>query len=335
MWRRAPWRRLAVALLAAAVVVGTTGGCRHRELIIKTADGRKLRADDIDQDPLALLPGGAIGIVYLDAQALYASPFGQGVLALAQRHAPVPAAANYDPKRDLVKAYVGFYSMQGADFAGVATGTFDQAAIERAADGTQVTPLGVPVVQSTYANRKLYTAANLGFVVLTAHTVLFGNETGIRRTLDRIDRGVVKREVPRWALDLLERPEAPLAAAFDLETNPISAAAREQLPFAGGLQRVRMVGNFQPPGINVAGTSTYEDAPKAQQGAAQMNELEQTIRQWGWAAALMGMQQPVRQLSAHPNGAEVDFVIGLDAAAVTGMLDQASRVVAPALGGAQ
>ena len=71
----------------------------------------------------------------------------------------------------------------------------DELLIEAAADGSQVTPLGVPVVRSTYAGRKLYTVANFGFSVLTSHTVLFGNETGIRRTLDRIERGDVYRLV--------------------------------------------------------------------------------------------------------------------------------------------
>ncbi len=324
------WGRWVVVLCAALLVVG---GCHRSEIIVKTADGRKLRSEDLDRDPLALLPGGAIGIVYLDAQALYTSPFGQGVLRLVEKHAPVPPAANYDPRRDLQRIYLGFYSMQGADFAGVATGSFDQVAIEAAADGTQLTPLGVPVVRSTYADRKLYTAANLGFVVLTSHTVLFGNETGIRRTLDRIDRGIVEREVPSWALDLLDRPEAPMAAAFDLEANPVSAAARNQLPFAAGLSRARLVGNFADPGINLAGTATYADATAAQQGATAMNDLLATIRQWAWAAALLGIQQPIRQLQAHPHGEQVDFVIGLDATAVTALLDQASQAVAPGAGG--
>lgn len=322
--------RVAVFLLVALLVLG---GCHRQEVIVKTTDGRKLRAEDIDRDPLALLPGGAIGILYLDAQALYASPFGQGVSRLAESHTPVPASANYQPQRDLERMYVGFYSMQGADFAGVATGVFDKEAIEAAADGTQVTPLGVPVVKSTYADRSLYTAANLGFVVLTSRTALFGNETGIRRTLDRIDRGIVKQEVPDWALDLLQRPDVPMAAAFDLESNPVSAAARNQLPFAAGLHRVRMVGNFADPGINVAGTATYADAASAELGATGMNDLQTTIRQWGWAAALLGIRQPIRQMQAHPNGSQVDFVIGLDGAAVTALLEQASKVVAPAAGG--
>ena len=324
--------RLAL-LVALTIALLAVTGCHREEVIVKTTDGRKLRAEDIDRDPLALLPGGAIGIVYFDAQKLYASPFGQGVLQLAQRHAPVPEAANYDPQRDLHRLYVGFYSMQGADFAGVATGGFDQEAIEAAADGTQVTPMGVAVVKSTYAGRKLYTAANLGFVVLTSHTVLFGNETGIRRTLDRIERGTVAREVPDWALDLLERPEAPMAAAFDMESNPVSAAARDRLPFTVGLQRARVVGNFEPPGINMAGTASYADAASAQQGAAGINNLQATVRQWSWAAALLGIQQPIRQLQAQPIGDRVDFVIGLDAAVVTAMLDQASKVVAPATTG--
>ena len=322
------------ARVLALVVLGCLTACqRHPELIVKTTDNHQVRAETIDQDPLALLPGGAIGLMAMDVQRLYVSPLGPSVLQLAQRYAPVPTSANYDPQRDLQRIYVGFYSMQGADVAGVAQGTFDPAAIEASADGVQTTPLGVPVVATSYAGRNLYLAANLGFVVLTAHTVVFGNETAIRRTLDRIDRGALAREAPRWALELIDPLEVPFALALDFESNPVSAAVRGQIPFTNGLERVRMVGNFESPGVNLAGTARYGDQALAAQGATNMNDLERTLRQWSWAAALLGLQQPIRRLEAQPEGAEVDFVVGLDAAAVAALLGQLSGQLAQPTGG--
>lgn len=324
---RGRWRRvgpLLAAALAAGLLVAAPACHPRREVIVKTAEGRRLRAEDIDRDPTALLPGGALGILVLDAPELFRSAIGQKLLELARRHAPLPASAGFAPERDLTRLIVGIYSMQGADFAGIASGDFDPAAIEQAADGTQSTPLGVPVVRTVYAERTLYTADNVGFVVLTAHTVLFGNETGIRRVLDRLARGRIKREIPTWAEDLVGRQDAPMALAANLGANTVSAAVREQLPFTGGLGRLRVVGNFAPPGINLAGTAVYTDESAAQAGARQVNEIQGLVQRWGWFAALAGIPQPVRNVQAVPRGPEVDFVIGLDAVAVGRMLDQLS-----------
>ncbi len=52
------------------------------------------------------------------------------------------------------------------------------------------------MVKSSYAGRSLYTAGNMGFTVLTQKTLLFGNDTGIRRALDRIQEGRAKRQQP-------------------------------------------------------------------------------------------------------------------------------------------
>lgn len=314
-----------LSLLVAAGV--SNGGCRHQEVIVKTADGKKLRAEDIDRDPTALLPGGALGVGRLDARALYGSPLGQAVLGFMRRHAPLPPGAEFDPERDLLGLWIGIYSMQGADFAGIASGRFRPAAIEAAADGIQQTPLGVPVVRTLYAERKLYTAGELGFVVLTEHTLLFGNETGIRRVLDRLARGRIQREIPPWADDLLGREDVPFALAVDLGSNPVSAAVREELPFSAGLGRLRVVGNFADSGVNLAGTGVYGDEGAAEVGARQVNDIEAMVRSWGWLAAIAGIPQPVRRTSALTRGREVDFVIGLDAAATGRMIEQLSQTL--------
>jgi hypothetical protein len=77
---------LVIALLALAVA-----GCPKKdEVIIQTAEGKELTAADIDRDPLALLPGGMVGLAYVDAQKLFASQFGQKLLTIARARSPVP-----------------------------------------------------------------------------------------------------------------------------------------------------------------------------------------------------------------------------------------------------
>src|SRR5688572_24645048 len=112
------------ALLAsvAGVALSLTGCAKQEDVIVHTGEGKAKSAVEIDADALALLPGGAITVGVLDAQALFASQFGDKLLEVSRRRAPVPDAAGFDPKRDLSKVYFGVYSMQGADVCGVALG---------------------------------------------------------------------------------------------------------------------------------------------------------------------------------------------------------------------
>lgn len=313
------------AALVGGLSLGLMVGCPKKpDKIVAAGEDKALTDAEIDREPEALMPSGAIGLFSVDAKKLFASQFGQKVLAIARARTPVPPSAGFEPERDLDHALVGLYSMQGADSVSVLSGRFDKAAIERAADGTQKTPLGTPVVKSSYAGRTLYTSHNLGFVVLTAKTVLLGNETGIRRALDRIKEGRVRKQLPEWFAELLKTPGAPVVAGFDLRAQPLSDAARQQFPFLNGMETARMVGNFESPGVNVAGTMTYGDAQGAAAGAQSLSAIKDTVASFGWLAQLLGIGQPIRQLDAKAEGKDTKFVAALDAAEVGKMLDQLS-----------
>lgn len=319
-------RRMALPVLVALALV--LGGCPKKdEVVVQTAAGKGLTAAEIDQDPFALLPSGAVGLVVIRAQQMFASAFGQKLLEIAKARAPFPASAGFDPQRDLQQLAIGAYSMSGANMVAVATGTFNKQAIEQTASGTARTPLGLPVTASSYAGRTLYTSATVGFVVLTSHTALLGDETGIRRALDRIQEGRVSNQLPDWFQKLLKTPNAAFAAGFDLGTHPVTDAMRQQLPFLEGMQTARMLGNFQPPGVNIAGTLTYSDEKGAQAGAANLLQLQQTLQSWGPIMQLVGITQPIKQLQAEAHGKDAQFVVGLDGAAVGQLLDKAATAL--------
>jgi hypothetical protein len=306
-------------LLALATL--SLGGCaKSEDVIVHTGQGKEKTAPQIDADPLALLPGGAITVGVLDAQALFASQFGDKLLEVAKRRAPVPEAAGFDPKRDVTKLYFGVYSMQGADVAGVAVGNFDPKKIEAAADGVQKTPLGVPVTKSTYAGRALYTADSIGFTILTTRTALFGNQTGIRRALDRIKEGTAKRELPAWAGKVLSPGSAPFAFGSNLKENPVPNALRSKLPFLDGVETLAVVGNFASPGVNLAGTLVYPDETAAKTGAGKVSETRSMLDTYTPFLALLGIPQPVRKLEADAVGKEGHFVAGIDAMAFSALL---------------
>ncbi len=313
-------------LLSCIALSPLVSGCPKKpDKIVAAGEDRVLSDAEIDAEPAALLPGGAVAVFAVDVKKVMASQFGQKVLSISRARTPVPASANFDPGRDLERAWVGVYSMQGADSAAVLTGTFDKAAIERSADGTQRTPLGTPVVKSSYAGRSLYTSHNIGFVVLTSRTVLVGNETGIRRALDRIKEGRVRNQLPVWFEELAKTPNAPVVAGFDLRAQPLTDATRQQLPFLSGLETARFLGNFESPGVNLAGTMTYGDEAGAKAGAAALLQVRETIASWGWLASLLGVGQPVRQLDAQVFGKDAKVVAALDAGEVGKLLDQLSN----------
>lgn len=310
------------AALAALALVASLGCAKHEDVVVKTGAEEAARPLDLDRDPLALLPDGAAALVYVDAQKLFASEFGAKVLSLTNSQLPIPPGTGFEPKRDLSQIYVGVYSMQGVDVAGVATGSFDQAAIEREADQSAVTPLGTPLVRSSYAGHTLFTTQDAGFSVLTSKTVLFGNETGIRRSLDRIEARRVRRQLPSYMKDLLDQPKAPLIAGADLRSQAVTESLRGQFKFLNGLSNFRVLGNFEPPGINFAGTLGYDDEAQATAGAESLRTLEQTLQSYGWIMSLLGITQPIRQLQAEAKGKEAYVVIGVDGRAVGQLLDQ-------------
>ncbi|HYP88674.1 MAG TPA: hypothetical protein VEQ59_10980 [Polyangiaceae bacterium] len=311
------------AMLALGAFGLALSACAKTEdVIVHTGQGKEKTTQQIDSDPLALLPGGAITVGVLDMEALFASQFGDKLLAVTKRRAPVPEAAGYDPKRDLKKAYFGTYSMQGADVSGVAIGNFDPQKIEAAADGVQKTPLGVPVTKTTYAGRALYTADSVGFTILTTRTALFGNQTGIRRALDRIKDGTATRELPPWASKVLAQSGAPFAFGSNLKENPVPNALRSKLPFLDGVETLSVVGNFAAPGVNLAGTLVYPDEAAAKTGAGKVAETRSMLDTYTPFLALLGIPQPVRKLEADAVGREGHFVAGIDAVAFSALLSR-------------
>lgn len=313
-FRLAHWLLLGLPLL----------GCSHSEdIIVQSGAGKEPSAVDLDREPLALLPGGVVGIASVDAQKLVASPFGGRLLALLNQRLPVPPSAGFDPSRDLTRLYLGLYSMQGADISGVAVGKFDRARIEAAVNGVERTPQGVPIAKRKYAGRTLYTAAGFGFCLLSDHTALFGNDTGIRRALDRVRQGRVRRQTLPWMDKLLNGDtQAPIVAGADLRAQAIPEAASRNLAFLNGLETIAFVGNFADPGVNLAGTLVYGDEAGARLGAENVQGLAQKLGTYGTLLALIGIPQPVRQLQAEAKGKQAAFVLGLDGSAVAALLDK-------------
>jgi hypothetical protein len=302
---------LAFALLA----------CKHNEgdSVVVTAEGTRLSSEAIDKDPLALLPANPVVLGWTNTQAFFGSAFGGEVNRLAAKYVPLGQEAGFVPQRDLRAMVGGVYSLAGADAVAVAQGDFNPDLIRATADRHAMTPLGVPLVHSKYAGNDVYTAGNLGFTVVTTHTMLVGNETGMRRALDRIRDGRVRREVPEWMTKLMDNPQASMVFAGDLTNQPHVAAMARSVPFLNGLMNFRLLGNFQPPGINVAGTLSYPDPASAAAGANALRGVGQMAGAMN-VLAIFGLGSPLQNLQVQSQDNDATFVMAVDGQSLVRLL---------------
>jgi hypothetical protein len=124
---------------------------------------------------------------------------------------------------------------------------------------------------------------------------------------------------------LLTTQRAPLVFVADLKTHPLPNSTRRELPFLNGVETASVIGNFEDPGVNLAGTLVYGSEPDAQKGAESLLSARQMLENYGPVLAVLGIPQPVKQLEATPKGKNTEFKIGVDAAAVAILLDRADE----------
>jgi len=316
------FRRWHLILLAAAL---TLVGCPKTDQSLVLIGGEQLSAETIDSQPLNILPSGALVLGTLDAAALFKTNLGAQVGQIVAKVLPLGPESGFVPARDVHRIYGAIYAMQGADFAAVVQGNFNVAAIQQAADRQAQTPSGAQLVRTRYGSYDIYTVANVGFVVLTQRTILSGNETGMRRALDRLRHGPLNSALPAWMVELLqEQPgtqtgQAAFAVVGDVTGQGVVAAAGERLPFLASLRLVRVRGNFQPPGMNVVGSLTYADAESATKGAVGLGQLQQ----YAYLATLLatwGFGGRTPDLEVTQQEANVAFATQIDTGTISALL---------------
>lgn len=261
---------------------------------------------NVDADPIALLPFGSVAVGTLDAHAIANSTLGGDLVALGEKLVPFAKQVDFEVKRDLDHAYCGMYSFTGADVLCVLTGTFHPDKLEEAAGKGISTPYGV-VVTSSYAGRKLHTVANVGFTMLSEHTTLAGSEAAMRRALDRIQVGTVKRELAPWMGDWVTQKEYPVLLASDVTRQSVGKTVSSYLPWIDGVQYVRARGRFNPDGsVGISGALTYPDAAKAQSSASGLASVSKSFFLMSYLK-ILGLDPLVRSLEVKQADKDVQF----------------------------
>jgi hypothetical protein len=268
-------------------------------------------AVDIDADPAALLPYGSVMVANLDAKQIANSTAGGDLIALSERVLPFAKEIDFEIKRDLDRVYVGMYSFSGADLLAVMSGRFDAAKLEAAANKGLNTPFGV-VVASTYSNRRIYTVANVGFTVLSNKTALVGSEAAMRRALDRIQMGTVKREMAPWMGDWCSQNGYAVLIASDVTKQSFGKTITSFIPWIQGVQYVRVRGRFNPDSsYGMSGALTYPDPQKAQAAASGFQSLRNGLVSMA-ALKLLGIDPLVRNAVVQAQGNDFQFSTVLD-----------------------
>ncbi|MFI5303109.1 MAG: hypothetical protein ACHREM_33885, partial [Polyangiales bacterium] len=173
------------------------------------------------------------------------------------------------------------------------------------------TPFGI-AVGSTYAGHKIYTVANFGFTSLSAKTSLVGTETAIRRTLDRIQSGTVKRELGGWMGDWVTQSGYPLTFAGDVSRQNFGKTATSMLPWIDGMQYVRGRARFNADNsLGMSGALTFPDAAKAKAAADGLNGMSHGIMMMA-ALKAIGIDPFFRRMECTPSGNDAQWATVID-----------------------
>ncbi|MEM1031642.1 MAG: hypothetical protein AAF928_11330 [Myxococcota bacterium] len=302
-------------VLAGGAAAAVGGGCGRPPRL--TARARAVaEVATVDGDPLSVLPDEALMVSHTRVDVALASGLGNLVGQLLRGLVPTSVASGLVHERDIRHLYSAAYAMQGADVIAVVQGTFDPVAIQAAASDPGE---AAPLVRTPYGPFLMHTRGNVGFTVLTPFTLVAGTETALRRTLDRL-----RYPRPRtneasspagspWVRELIgpARQDAAFAVAGDVDRSGVIEAAAGRLPFVVGLQRVRVLGNFRPPGVNLVGTLRYADEDAARRGASGLSQA----RQLTYLASLfsnfgLGGQMPPLEVTTQ--GRDVAFATEVD-----------------------
>lgn len=314
-------RRLALLLVGLVLA-----GCAKDQTLVPIGTA-PVAASRVDEEPLDLLPSGGLLVGNLDARALFASSLGPQMAQVVANLLPLGRESNFVAQRDVSRVVGGIYAMQGADFVAVVQGNFDIASIEAAARAQAATPSGRPLIATPYGPFTLYTVANVGFVPLTQFTILSGNETGMRRALDRLRYGRLQNDLAPWLRELLAHERAAFVVAGDVGQQGVVQAAAGRLPFVNGLELVRILGNFEDPGMNVVGSLTYGTEDQAQAGAQSLDEI-QRLAAFASLLAVLGFGASLPAVDVAPQGTSVAFATKVDrtlAQLMLGLVIQATQ----------
>lgn len=315
------WRAASlVGCLALAVA-----GCAAPQEVIRKSASTPATAAEVDTDPWALLPRGAVAWGDIDTRALFGSSFGQEARAFWQDRLPLSRGVVIDPEADVERVVLGMYATVGSDVAMVVRGRFSKAQIEAAHAKDPVARHGKSILRTRFAGFDMFVLEGLALVPLTEKTLVLGTEIGVRRVLERVEAGRLTRPLPAWFEKMLASG-APLALGVDLDAQPVPAVVRTRLAFLEGLRAGRLLGNFDTPGLNLAGSLTYDRPDTAAAAAADIEAQVATLDKYAVLMSVLRIPRPIRRVQAQAVGQDAQVVLEVEGRAIGVLLARAEEL---------
>lgn len=312
--------------LGALGILSALGGCASAPERIEMARTTVAVEDaEIDADPFALLPGGAVGWGRVDLRKLGGVEYANQLYAVLDEQLPVPRESGFVFARDVDLVGSAAYGAVGFDVLSVLVGRFDKDALE-AFLASRSELAGQPLVVGRYAGRNVFVRGGASLSVLTDRTAIVGTELGVRRALERIEEGRLKRSTPAWFDELLRNEKASLAIGLDLDAQVIPSVLRTRLDFLEGLRAARLLGNFEAPGLNLAGTLTYDKPKTASDAAASILEKAEQLRRAELLLLVLRMPRPFRRVEASAGGRDTQIALEVEGRAISIALERRAEL---------
>lgn len=303
----------AIAVLCLFVI----GCASSEERIVMVGDGSERRAtvEQIEAEPWGLLPGGALLWAQLDVPALAGSAYGPALFEQVVEDLPLSRGRGIDFQKDAKSVRLGLYASQTGDVAAIVEGRFDEKAIESLIAADPTTKAGEPITHTRFAGVPVLKASVWSLAFLSEHFVVVGTGIGVRRVLERVEEGRVRRALPGWFEKMLAEQKADLWLGVDLDAQPVPATLRSQLVFLERLRGARVVGSFEN-GLGLAGSLSYDSAEGAAAGRESMENQAAELGRATLLLAALGVPRPLRRLQTEASGENVQFAAELDGRAV-------------------
>lgn len=308
-----------------SMVTALWGCASSRERIIVTADRSRPSASEIDADPWALLPQGAVLWGRLD-RSIFDSAFSGELKELLDRRLPIPRSARLRAERDLVTIVGGAYATVGNDFVAICQGQFDAADLAQAFQVDPVTRAGRPLVSGRFAGVDMYVSDTLALCMLSSRTLVTGTQLGVRRVLELVEERRMKRRLPDWFERLLVESSGDFHIGVDLDAQPVPAVFHTELEFMNHMRAARVIGNFAAPGLNFAGSLSFAEPHSAEQATSTVNGLAKKLEQYEVLLKMLKVPRPIHKLQAAQTGTDTQVVAELSAKGVVGIMDKSQEI---------
>ncbi len=312
-------------LFGVALFLGTVSCTQTPEVISLSVEGRRASLAEIEEDAWRLLPDGAVAWASIDAQALFEGDLGAVVSELMTEALPFAAGAGVDPAQDIDRVVAGLYATVGSDIVLICKGRFHKQETAKAIANNPVSARDQVIRQTPFSGEVMYVVGQVAMSVLSDSTLVFGTQLGVRRVLERIEVGRLRRDLPPWYELMLKNGAADFRLGIDLDSQPIPATLGSKLKFLLGMRAGRLLGNFRAPGVNLAGSLSYDTPLHAEESSKKLQQLTQRLDDWAFVMSALKITNPLQRMEARATGKNTQVVVELKGRALAELLSDSGK----------